>query len=81
MKAPHITASQESSQRPWARRTRLCWLNFIFSSAMAYYNATISAKTREKREIRSLSRCDEKLTELTRERESGFSVVRTLQLE
>ncbi|KAK6298119.1 hypothetical protein J4Q44_G00311740, partial [Coregonus suidteri] len=35
VKAPASTASQDSSHRPWARRTRLCRGNCSFSSAMA----------------------------------------------
>lgn len=48
MKAPHITASQDSSHMPWARRTRLCWVNFIFNNTMARSRAPMDIKTEEK---------------------------------
>lgn len=51
MKAPLITASQDISHRPWARRTRLCWVNVIFSS-MAHYYAQATTEKREKKKER-----------------------------
>lgn len=57
MKAPHITASQDISHRPWARRTRLCWVKFIFSSIFG--GSLLCTNQRKEEELDKGSRREE----------------------
>lgn len=42
-----MTASQDSSHSPCARRTRRCWVNFIFNSTMVPYHTLTKTKKEE----------------------------------